>query len=128
MGNTLEANQLSKKLMSWKETCAMEQRLTFVKAIEEGDEAFAEQCRAYGISRKTGYKWRKRYALGGAPALADQSRAPHQQAHATSEPIVKAILGARSDTAAGARKNSELGCSAGNPISIGPPPAPSARS
>jgi hypothetical protein len=33
MGNTLEADQLSKKLMSWKETCAMEQRLTFVKAI-----------------------------------------------------------------------------------------------
>ena len=97
MGNTLEANQLSKKLMSWKETCAMEQRLTFVKAIEEGVEFFAEQCRAYGISRKTGYKWRKRYALGGAPALADQSRAPHQQAQATSEPIVKAILGARSD-------------------------------
>jgi putative transposase len=97
MGNTFEADQLSMKLMSWKETCAMEQRLTFVKAIEEGDEYFAELCRAYGISRKTGYKWRKRYESGGAPALADQSRAPHQQAHAIPEQIAKAILGARGD-------------------------------
>src|SRR5713101_8940519 len=97
MGNTLEADQLSKKLMSWKETCAMEQRLTFVKAIEEGDEFFAELCRAYGISRKTGYKWRKRYESGGVSALADQSRAPRRQAHATPEQITKAILGARSD-------------------------------
>jgi putative transposase len=97
MGNTFEADQLSKKLMSWKETCAMEQRLTFVKAIEQGDEFFAELCRAFGISRKTGYKWRKRYETGGAVALSDQSRAPHHQAHAMSEPIAKAILDARSD-------------------------------
>jgi len=83
--------------MSWKETCAMEQRLTFVQAIGEGDEFFAELCRAYGISRKTGYKWRKRYESGGVAALADQSRAPHRQAHRTPEQIAQAIVGARID-------------------------------
>jgi putative transposase len=83
--------------MSWKETCAMEQRLTFVKAVQEGEEFFAELCREYGISRKTGYKWRKRYESGGVTSLADQSRAPHQQARATSQQLTQAILGARSD-------------------------------
>ena len=83
--------------MSWKETCAMEQRLTFIQAIEKGEECFAELCRVYGVSRKTGYKWRKRYAAGGLTALAEGSRARHGQAHAVSEEIVQAILRARSD-------------------------------
>ena len=73
------------------------QRLTFVKAVQEGEEFFAELCREYGISRKTGYKWRKRYESGGVTSLADQSRAPHQQARATSQQLTQAILGARSD-------------------------------
>jgi len=103
----------------------MEQRLTFVKAIEEGDEFFAELCRGYGISRKTGYKWRKRYETGGASALADQSRAPHQQAHAISEQMAKAIVGARSDHRRWGPE--KLGCSASNPISIGRQRARSGR-
>jgi transposase InsO family protein len=75
----------------------MEQRLKFVQAIGEDDEFFAERCRTYGISRKTGYKWRRRYELSGVTALADQSRAPHQQARATPPDIAQAIREARSD-------------------------------
>ena len=83
--------------MSWKETCAMEQRLKFLEAVGEGDEFFASLCRSYGISRKTGYKWRRRYESGGAEALADRSRAPHQQAHQTPAEITQGILDARVD-------------------------------
>jgi len=75
----------------------MEQRLTFVQAIEKGEECFAELCRAYGVSRKTGYKWRKRYEAGGLTALADGSRARHEQGHAVAEEIAQAILQTRSD-------------------------------
>ncbi|WP_250664422.1 helix-turn-helix domain-containing protein, partial [Escherichia coli] len=33
-------------------------------------------CRYYGISRKTFYKWKKRYELFGISGLEDQSKAP----------------------------------------------------
>lgn len=75
----------------------MEQRLKFVQAIEEDEECFAELCRAYGISRKTGYKWRRRYESAGVTALADRPRARREQPHAVSESIVQAILHARGD-------------------------------
>jgi transposase InsO family protein len=63
--------------------------------VEEDEEFFTELCRAYGISRKTGYKWCRRYAAQGVSALADQSRAPQRQAGATPEQIARAIRSAR---------------------------------
>jgi putative transposase len=81
--------------MSWKETCAMEQRLKFVERFEEEEDFVAELCREFGVSRKTGYKWLNRYEAGGAAALLDQSRAPHRQANATPPEQVQAVLEAR---------------------------------
>jgi len=68
--------------MGWLETCAMDQRMQFVLAVEKGDEAFAMLCRRFGVSRKTGYKWHRRYQDAGPAGLADASRAPlhHPQA------------------------------------------------
>ena len=40
----------------------MYQRQRFVLDAEHTPAAFAELCRRYGISRKTGYKWLDRYA------------------------------------------------------------------
>ena len=51
--------------MVWKETCAVEERLRFVLAIEAGEETFAALCRRLGVSRRVGYKWYARYRLGG---------------------------------------------------------------
>jgi putative transposase len=42
--------------MGWMETCAVEERMRFVMAITEREEAFAAVCRQFGVSRKTGYK------------------------------------------------------------------------
>ena len=61
--------------MGWKETCAMEQRWKFIEEVQRGEESVAELCRRYGVSRKTGYKWGRRYESGGMEVLADQSRA-----------------------------------------------------
>lgn len=73
----------------------MEQRLNFVQSVQTGEECLAELCREFDVSRKTGYKWLRRYQTAGAGALTDQSRAPHRQANATPEESVKAILKAR---------------------------------
>lgn len=62
--------------MSWKETCAVDERMRFVLAVEAGEESFAATCRRYGVSRQTGYKWFDRYQSDGLDGLLDHSRAP----------------------------------------------------
>jgi len=51
--------------MSWNETCIMEERMRFVVACLEGSESVSELCRCFGISRKTGHKWLKRFRAEG---------------------------------------------------------------
>jgi putative transposase len=55
----------------------------------------AELCREHGISRKTGYKWQQRYQEQGMGGMEERSRARHQQPHAITEGIQKAVLAAR---------------------------------
>jgi putative transposase len=58
--------------MPWKETCPMSEKMLFIVAVEEQPDAcFADLCRAFGISRKTGYKWIQRYELLGPGGLED---------------------------------------------------------
>ena len=62
--------------MPWSERDRMSLREEFVRlASNEGTE-MSELCRRFGISRKTGYKWRKRYQQEGCGGLADRSREP----------------------------------------------------
>jgi transposase InsO family protein len=57
----------------------MEQRVEFaLKALKS--ENFRALCREYGISTKTGYKWRERFLSRGIAGLAEESRRP--QSHA----------------------------------------------
>ena len=54
--------------MPWQETRKMDQRMEFVlKAVNAPN--FRELCRQYGISAKTGYKWRERFVAGGVAGL-----------------------------------------------------------
>jgi transposase InsO family protein len=62
--------------MPWKEVLAPEARMQFVLAYREEEQSFSWLCRRFGISRKTGYKWLKRYRTGGVQALGDWSRRP----------------------------------------------------
>ena len=48
----------------------------FVLACREKGESFASLCRVFGISRKSGYKWLKRYRQGGVRALKDACAGP----------------------------------------------------
>jgi putative transposase len=78
--------------MGWTETCAVDERMRFVMAVEERDEAFAAVCRRFGVSRKTGYKWLGRYEEAGVEGLTDHSRAPLNHPQAITQAIVERCL------------------------------------
>jgi putative transposase len=83
--------------MPWKETCPMEERVAFVTAVNESGESFAELCRRFGISRKTGYKWMERYEKEGAPGLERRAPIAHHCPHQTSAEMVEAVLAVRKE-------------------------------
>src|SRR5580658_10198009 len=62
--------------MPWKRMEARAQRLEMVGKWARGGGNFSQLCVEYGISRKTGYKWLKRYGEGGSKALTERSRRP----------------------------------------------------
>ena len=81
--------------MGWKETCYMDERISFVAAYFRGDEAMTVLCESYGISRKTGYKWVGRYLADGAAGLEDRSRSPHRHGRRMAPELADAILALR---------------------------------
>lgn len=58
----------------------MEERVRFVARLLDG-EKMAPLCRAFGISRKTGYKIFSRYKEMGIEGLTDRSRRPYRHAN-----------------------------------------------
>jgi len=71
--------------MPWKEQAVMDAREAFIKEYLEGSNSFQYLCESYGVSTKTGYKWRQRFMEGGYPALADMSRRPHRHSKQLTE-------------------------------------------
>jgi putative transposase len=81
--------------MGWMETCAVDERMRFVMAVVEREDAFAAVCRQFGVSRKTGYKWLERYRAGGVEGLLDRSRAPLHHPHAVTQEIAERCVAVR---------------------------------
>jgi putative transposase len=81
--------------MPWQERCAMDQRTTFVSEFLTGLWTMSALCDHFAISRKTGYKWLRRYDSGGRPGLADQSRRPHGHPETTPARVVQRLLETR---------------------------------
>lgn len=63
-------------MMPWKETNKMEQKELFIKEMLKNDKPFKHLCAEFGISEKTGYKWKKRFYEMGKSGLEEQSRNP----------------------------------------------------
>ncbi len=94
--------------MPWKECSVMDERLRFVARLLDG-EAMTDVCRAFGISRKTGYKIYDRYKEHGLEALSDRSRRPVRYANQLPPQIESLIVGLKRDKPHwGARKIREL--------------------
>lgn len=94
--------------MPWRECSVMEERLRFVARLLDG-EGMSEVCRAFGISRKTGYKIWGRYQQEGLDALCDRSRRPVRYANQLPGQIERLIVEIKRDKPHwGARKIREL--------------------
>jgi len=74
--------------MPWNNTPTTEQRQKFVTLANSGRFSVSELCLEFGVSRKCGHKWLVHHAEGGAQALADGSRAPHNVPLRTSDLMV----------------------------------------
>ena len=81
--------------MPWKETSPMEQRLEFVLRWSKHETSMAELCRAFGISRTTGYELVAHYQAEGLDGLTRHSRAPHHHPNAIAEEVCAAVLRAK---------------------------------
>lgn len=82
--------------MPWLETDVRDQRIRFVIAARHAEANITTTCRAFGISRKTGYKWLARErAAGSVAALADRSRRPQRSPQRTSAAVTAAVVAAR---------------------------------
>ena len=77
--------------MPWKEVNVLDQRIEFVIRALMQQESFLQLCREYGISTKTGYKWKERFLEKGEAGLLDESRRPQTSAR-TAEEIVCEII------------------------------------
>ena len=63
--------------MPWKVTDAMSQKISFVVRATAPGANLSALCREYGISRPTGYLWRKRYReANSVTGLEERSRRP----------------------------------------------------
>jgi putative transposase len=69
----------------------MNQRTEFaLKALKTDN--FGLLCQEYGISRKTGYKWRERFLAEGLRGMEEESRRPKSSPAALSEQVVCDII------------------------------------
>lgn len=78
--------------MPWKETCAMDQKMQMIKCWRGGQFSITELSFLHDVSRKTIYKWIKRYKAEGPTGLEEQSRAPLRHPNATVSEMEDKIL------------------------------------
>src|SRR6188472_4472647 len=81
--------------MPWKEACTVALREEFVRLASPEDANVRALCRRFAVSPKTAYKWLGRFRAGGAAALSDHSRKPHESPAKTTAKIEQLVLDAR---------------------------------
>ncbi len=64
--------------MPWQDVSPMSQREEFIVRARQDQARLSALCREYGISRKTGYKWLRRYEREGAAGLTERTRRPQR--------------------------------------------------
>src|SRR5262245_19431516 len=77
--------------MPWKQVEPMNQRTEFVlRAVRTND--FRALCQEFGISPKTGYKWRERFIQQGLDGLEEHSRKPKSSPAGLDEAVICEII------------------------------------
>lgn len=70
-------------------------KLEFIEVVKQPGITMAEGCRRYKISRKTGYKWLKRYNEEGESGLRDKSRTSLNTNRKLTEEVIFRIVAIR---------------------------------
>ena len=78
--------------MSWKETDVMNEKEKFIDAVIKAEKPFKYICEDFGISEKTGHKWKNRFYEEGKLGLRDKSREAENHPNALPEDTVIAII------------------------------------
>lgn len=78
--------------MTWKETSAMDERVRLIGDVLERKWSISQLGGAYGVSRKTIYKWIERYEADGVDGLKEKSRAPLSHPNTTGAEIAEMIV------------------------------------
>lgn len=81
--------------MPWNRTNPEKERMAFVVEHQQHTQTMMALCRAYGVSRKTGYRWVNRVAAEGPAGCRDRSRAPKQHPRAVPKRIRQAMVETR---------------------------------
>lgn len=91
--------------MPWARTDVGEQRVNFVVRAVSGKERMAGLCREFGISRSTGYRWRRRFAQAGSvTAVVERSRRPRHSPTQTAAQEEERVVALRREYGWGAKK------------------------
>ena len=78
--------------MPWNQDSPMDQRIRLIGDWLSGDYTKSQLAHRYSVSRPTIDKWISRYAAGGAAALSDASRRPHDSPNKTSDELLARIV------------------------------------
>jgi|JI10StandDraft_1071094.scaffolds.fasta_scaffold119141_2 putative transposase len=81
--------------MPWRETSQELERVKFITALETSEANFSELCRQFGISRETGYTWKRRFEEQGVVGLADRPPLAHHHPNATAKAVEDRVVAVR---------------------------------
>jgi len=90
--------------MPWRRTGPMDERVQFISDYLKAKYDVSALCDAYGISRKTGYKWIERYKESGVDGLKELSRRPHNSPYRTPVRIKMELIALRKQYGWGPKK------------------------
>lgn len=77
--------------MPWKETNKMDEKEKFIQEMLKGEKPFKKICEDFGISEKTGHKWKKRFFEHGLSGLIELSRKPKSSCEIDGDTAAKLI-------------------------------------
>jgi putative transposase len=78
--------------MPWKETCAMDEKVQMIGDWLKKEHTVTELGEHYQVSRKTVYRWIKRYQAEGIKGLQEGSHAPFKHPNATGHETASEII------------------------------------
>lgn len=78
--------------MPWKVTDKMNEKEKFINEMLKNEKPFKHLCAEFGISEKTGHKWKNRFYAEGKTGLYEQSRATKTHSNALEEDVIISII------------------------------------